>query len=391
MEHILKCHDFIKNDIIRAENCYLYDRNNRKYVDFESGIWCTVAGHNNPKINRRMIEQINQVIHLGSGYTNFLAEDAAKRLLKTISEEKGKCVFLSSGSEAVEFGINVAKLITGKGALLTLSESYLGAYGSSSTTSSDWVKINLDKCLNCKEVACLKSCANLGKIDFADVCAFVFEPGCSSGKVIFPPEKLVELLQREVKSSGGLIVADEVTTGMGRTGKWYGFHHYGMDPDIIALGKGLGNGYPVSAVTMKREIAKELEKKGFRYVQSHQNDPLGCAIASEVIKVIGEENLVNRSFQLGDRLFKRLNELKNSYSSVKEVRGRGLMAVVEFEEAIADFDVKRLSNQMLQRGFIIGFKQNANLIRFMPPLTIEEKEIENMVGNLDAVLTENMR
>jgi acetylornithine/N-succinyldiaminopimelate aminotransferase len=390
MNHILKCHDFIKDDIIQAENCYLYDKNNKKYVDFESGIWCTVVGHTNPKINRRIIQQINQVIHLGYGYTNYLAEDAAKSLLGTISEDDGKCVFLSSGSEAVEFGISVAKLITGKRLLLTLSESYLGAYGSSSATSSDWVKINLDNCLNCKEVECLKSCTNLEKVDFDEICAFVFEPGCSSGKVILPPEKMVRLLLREVKSSGGLIVVDEVTTGLGRTGKWCGFHHYGMDPDIIAFGKGLGNGYPVSAVTMRREIATELEKKGFRYAQSHQNDPLGCAIASEVIKVIRDENLVDRSLNLGNSLLERLNELKSSYSLVKEVRGRGLMAAVEFEEAKADFDVKRISNQMLKRGFVIGFKQEANLIRFMPPLTIEVKEIENMMDNLDAVLKENI-
>jgi acetylornithine/N-succinyldiaminopimelate aminotransferase len=390
MNHILKCHDFIKDDIIRAENCYLCDRNNRRYVDFESGIWCTVVGHTNPIINRRMVQQINQVIHLGYGYTNYLAEDAAKSLLGTISEEEGKCVFLSSGSEAVEFGISVAKLITGKRLLLTLSESYLGAYGTAGIKDSDWVKINLDRCLNCKEVECLKSCVNLEKVDFDDICAFVFEPGCSSGKVIFPKEKLIKLLKREVKGSGGLIVVDEVTTGFGRTGKWYGFHHYGIIPDIIAFGKGLGNGYPVSAITIKREMATELEKRGFRYVQSHQNDPLGCAIASEVIKVIREENLVDRSLNLGNSLLERLNELKNRYSLVKEVRGRGLMAAVEFKGSTADFDVQLISNQMLKRGFIIGFKQNANLIRFMPPLTIEEKEIKNMVGNLDAVLKENI-
>jgi acetylornithine/N-succinyldiaminopimelate aminotransferase len=109
-----------------------------------------------------------------------------------------------------------------------------------------------------------------------------------------------------------------------------------------------------------------------------------------VIKVIREENLVERSFNLGNNLLERLNEFKNSYSFVKEVRGRGLMAVVEFEEAKAYLDVKRISNQMLDRGFVIGFKRNANLVRFMPTLNIEEKEIENMVVNLDAVLKENI-
>ena len=387
MEHILRCHDFVKDDMVKGDNCYLYDKNNKRYVDFEAGIWCTVLGHSNSRVNRVTADQIGKIIHLGPRYTSRLAEDAASSLLETISEEHGKCVFLSSGSEAVELGISVAKLITGKRLLLTLSESYLGAYGSSSTASSDWVKIDVDKCISCKEIRCLKSCANLEKVSFDDICAFVFEPGSSSGKVKFPPDKLIDLLVKEIRDSGGLIIVDEVSTGFGRTGKWYGFNHYGIEPDIIAFGKGLGNGYPISAVAMKREIAQELEGRNLRYVQSHQNDPLGCAIASEVIKIIREDDLVSRSHALGSKFIGRLNELGNGLPFVKEIRGRGLMASIELSESKPNLNVESISNQMLKRGFIIGFNPNASLMRFLPPLTIPEKEIENMVESLDHVLT----
>lgn len=386
MQHILKCHDIFKNDIVNADNCYLYDKNNKRYVDFESGIWSAVVGHVNPRINKRIIEQINNVIHLGYRFTNYLAEEAAVNLLDTISEKDGKCVFLSSGSEAVEFSINIAKLITGKNLMLTLSESYLGAYGSAGMKTDKWAKIDLKDCLNCKEIECFKDCANLKKISWDNIGAFVFEPGSSSGQIRFPPKKLIQLIFKEVENSGGLIIVDEVTTGFGRTGKWYGFNHYKIRPDIIAFGKGLGNGYPVSAVVMKNEIATELENNKFHYVQSHQNDPLGCAIANEVIQIIREEDLVNRSDKLGVKLIGYSNQLKTRYSFVKQVRGRGLMVGMEFSKSNDNLDVELLSNEMLKRGFIVGVNPNANVIRFLPPLTIEEHEIEALIENLGIVL-----
>lgn len=129
-----------------------------------------------------------------------------------------------------------------------------------------------------------------------------------------------------------------------------------------------------------------MEKRQFRYVQSHQNDPLSCAIAIEVVKIIREDDLVNRSSRLGEKLTGHLRELKSKFRFVKDVRGRGLMASMEFAESYDSVCVEVISNEMLRRGFIIGFNPGANLIRFFPPLTIEETEISRMAENLDAVL-----
>jgi acetylornithine aminotransferase len=385
VNHILRCHDLIKDDIIKGSNCYLFDKDNKRYVDFESGIWCTLAGHSHPKINEKIIQQINKLIHLNPRYTNSLAEDAAVSLLDTLSEQDGKCVFLSSGSEAVEFGINAARLVTGKRSLLTLSQSYLGAYGFAGMKTEDsWMKIDFDLCLKCEEKNCFRECENLKNIVWKNVAAFVFEPGCSKGMIKFPPDKLIDLIVKEVKRFDGLMVTDEVTTGLGRTGKWYGFNHYKIKPDIIAVGKGLGNGYPISAVAIKKHVAEKLEQKKFYYVQSHQNNPLGCVIASEVIKIIKEHKLVSRSHKLGLILIKKLNEIKNKFNMVNQVRGRGLMAALEFSKD--SFNVEFMAKEMLKRGFIIGYNLDQNLIRFLPPITIEENEINEMVENLNVVL-----
>lgn len=145
----------------------------------------------------------------------------------------------------------------------------------------------------------------------------------------FPPKQLVHAIAERVKQAGGLLMANEITTGMGRTGRWFGFQHYDIQPDIVALGKGLGNGYPVSAVAMRQDIAEKLEAGGFHYAQSHQNDPLGCAVAQEVIAVLREGNWVERGNNVGGEFLERLKQSAEKHGMVKEARGRGMLLGLE--------------------------------------------------------------
>lgn len=388
MDHVLKCHEMTKADIVRGHNCYLYDVNNNRYVDFESGVWSTVLGHNHARICRTIQEQIGRVMHLGYRYTNRTAEEAAAALLEAAGIENGKCLFLSSGSEAVELSIRAAKLVTARSRVLTLSESYLSAHGTAAEQGPDeWLQIDREACLTCDDKAtCRETCSRTADLPFEEIAAFVLEPASASGNVRFPPEKLVDLLANKVRQNQGLIIVDEVTTGFGRTGKWWGFEHHDLSPDIIALGKGLGNGYPVSAVAMKSEIADFLEDRKFHYVQSHQNDPLGCAVAKEVVRVIREEQLVARSADLGSRLRSQLAEIGNQQKCVRQVRGRGLMVALELVGGSSSLTTSAIYDEMLKRGYLIGHNPRSNVLRFLPPLTIEEKEIANLADELYDVL-----
>lgn len=287
MTPILKCHDIVKTDFVRGTHCYLYDAQGRRYVDLESGIWCTVLGHNHPRINQVIKRQIEELVHLGTRYPNAMSKQAAIDVLELVGFAGGKCTFLSSGSEAVEFGVQAARRIVEKPLLLTFSHSYLGAYGSAGRKNAeDW------HLLDWREGDPLDVDACLRDVPLEQIGAFVFEPGGSgSAFVRFPPRPLVDAIVQRVRASGGLIVINEVTTGMGRTGTWFGFQHYDIRPDIVALGKGLGNGYPVSAVTLARDVAEKVEASGLHYAQSHQNDPLGCAIARTVIQTLREGGL----------------------------------------------------------------------------------------------------
>jgi acetylornithine aminotransferase len=190
-----------------------------------------------------------------------------------------------------------------------------------------------------------------------------------------------------VKQHHGFVAVNEVTTGMGRTGAWFGFQHYALQPDIVALGKGLGNGYPVSAVAMTNEIAERLEDNGFRYAQSHQNDPLSCAVAKEVITVMREEGLVERSNRVGAHFLQELELLGKQHDVVKQVRGRGLMIAMEFEVNDGHFSLESVYHELLKRGFIVGYKPTVNLLRFYPPLTIGEKDIAQLLEELGDILS----
>ena len=387
MDHILRCHEMVKDDFVRGQNCYLYDASGHKYVDLEAGVWCTVLGHNHPQINDAMKAQIERIAHLNHRYTNGLAEEAAAALLDTLGIPDGKTIFLSSGSEAVEFALRIARLVTGKRLFLTLSDSYLSAYGlAGETDSAERVTFDWSGCCRCDKTSHCGSCRRLVEMPFGDIGAFVLEPGSSSGAVRFPPKELIDTIVHLMAHHEGLLVVDEVTTGLGRTGAWYGFQHYGLKPDIIALGKSLGNGYPISAVAMRCDIAEVVEQSGFHYVQSHQNDPLGCAIALAVIRVLQREALVERGARIGQCLLNQLKDIGERHKAVTDVRGRGPMLAMEFDDDATGATTTGVYHAMLHQRYLVGYSPALHVVRLDPALTIEDSIVTDFLEHLSRIV-----
>lgn len=368
-------------NFIRGMNCNLYDDQGNKYLDLESGIWCTCLGHSNPRIVKLIQNQVQSIVHLGVRFPNAITEEAAKLVLEITGINEGKCTFLSSGSEAVELGAQIAKAATGRKLLLTFSNSYLGSYGTTGKkTEGEWIVLDWTILENPDDPDSLKD------IPFDQIGGFVFEPGGSGiGFLNFPPRKLVENIVKRVREAGGLIAANEITTGMGRTGKWFGFQHYAIQPDIVSIGKGLGNGYPVSCVAMKIEIAAKLESDGFHYVQSHQNDPLGCAIAREVISIFRDEKWIDIGAEKGSYFLSGLKKLEKKYPMVIDARGRGMLLGIEFIRN-DKFNVQMVAEELLKNQFLIGCYPAGNIIRFDPAFTIDKEDITRFLVSLDSIL-----
>jgi len=377
-------HELILTDIVNARNCELADSRGNKYIDMESGVWCTSVGHCNPRIASVMKSQLKKVIHTGFNYCNPVMEAAARKVLEITELPDGKCEFLCSGSEAVEFCVRAAKAIKPGSMLLTFSDSYFGAYGEAARQDSrEWYRYNWHDCTcDTGGEGCCGECREFSEIPFDKIGIFLFEPGSSSGLVNFPSGRLIERISKIIRENNGLTVINEVTTGAGRTGKWFGFQHYDLKPDMIALGKGIGNGYPVSVAAISGKAAGLLENSHFHYSQSHQNDPLGATVVTEVIETISDENLVERSRQLGEKIMTGLDSMKRSGSILKEIRGRGLMVAIEFTG-----DAGLVQKELIKRGFIVAKRSGHEVLRIDPALTIKEKDIDNFLYSLNEIIT----
>jgi len=388
MSRVLRCsgYDLVLDDIVRAEGCRLFDASGRSYVDFEAGVWCAALGHNPPRLREAVVGQLERIAHIGYRYTTEIVERAASDLLGVLDMEAGQCVFLSSGSEAVEFSVQAARVSSGRPLLLGFADVFLGSYGTIRTQPSDaWWLFDVFACDGCPDADdCDRDCPRLAEIPYGRIGAFVFEPGCSSGLVRLPVPGPVREIARRVRAAGGLLVVNEVTTGMGRTGAWFGHRHYDLTPDLVAVGKGLGNGYPVSAVALSGDVARRLTETGFHYAQSHQNDPLGCAVAVEVIRALRDDELVERSRRLGADLLKRLSAFAERHETIAEVRGRGLMLAIVLRRDVPAIEVYR---KLLDGGLIVGCKPAFNLLRLMPPLTVPEDDVHRLIEALDDVLS----
>jgi acetylornithine aminotransferase len=395
MTHLLwyPGHELLLNDIVRAENCHLFDSQGRKYVDLESGVWCTSVGHGNPKVLHALVEQAARVGHTGFNYSKGTVEDAARDILSLVGFGDGKCVFLCSGSEAVEYGVRVAQSVIDRPLLMTMTDSYFGAYGSASKKQEDeWFCFDWSACAACSNSdECNERCEHWEAIPFHKIGGFLFEPGSSSGLVRFPPQKLIRNIVATIKDNGGFVLVNEVTTGVGRTGTWFGYQHYGISPDIVAVGKGIGNGYPVSVTAVAPSLIDRLGGEPILYAQSHQNDPLGAAAVREVVRIIQEEGLIERGRDIAATLIAGLEGIKARTGQIKEIRARGLMIALELvDDAEASFTI-RTHRELVGRGFVLGRRPGVNVLRLDPALTIDRKDIEDFLETLEDVLAEKER
>ncbi len=380
--------DQLVPDMVRAENCSLYDARGNRYVDLESGVWCTSVGHGHPRVRRVLAERASRLAHTGFNYSAAVVEEAAGELLELLGLSEGRAVFLCSGSEAVEYGVRIAQSILDRPLMLTMRDAYFGAYGSAFRRAADeWFGFEWTACARCaREGACNERCEHWAAVPWDRIGGFLLEPGSSGGLVRFPPEKLIGGIVERIGRAGGLVIVNEVTTGVGRTGRWFGHQHYGLAPDIVAVGKGIGNGYPVSATVVGAKAMARLGGEPIAYAQSHQNDPLGAAVALEVMRVIRDEGLIERGRTIGARLQAGVTAVAARTGRIREVRTRGLMMAIELEDPAPSAFTVWAHRELVRRGFLLGRRVNTSVLRLDPALTIEEEDIARFLIVLEDVL-----
>lgn len=393
---ILKTNEFESTLLEKASGSWVWDIENKKYLDCESGMWCVNLGHNHPKIIKTLKNQSDKMWHRNKMFLTPITLDAAGKLLLFLPDYFDRVTFLNSGSEAMEFGISFAKKVTKREKVLSLQDSYLGAYGQSkdsSFTSSKQSKLKIAYPI-CDKTDCNCLAKHKESIDFIfkankeEIACFVLEPIMVGGGIFKPCRSFIQYICEKAKNTGGLVVIDEVTTGFGRTGYKFGYEIYDIIPDVIVLGKAIGNGYPVSAVITQSQFESKCSSSELYYAQSHQLDPLGAAIVNSVIDVFIEKKIIEKvqsKISILDSFFKSL-----THSYIKEVRSYGMIFAIQIKPSsniTTEEIIISIKDKLLQEGIIIGYSTQKKVIRLLPPLTIKEEEIEILKEKMLKVLS----
>ncbi len=394
---ILNTNDFESILVEKAKGSWIWDTDGKKYLDCTSGVWCLAIGHNHPKLITSIKSQIDNLIHTNNRFLSPITLESAKTILNFIPGDYDKLTFLNSGSEAVEFSISLAKKITGRDDVLSLKDSYYGSYGNSksaSYTSGKETKMQLPY-NKCDEIECdcnetlIPYIEDLLKSGTILPACLVLEPIMVSGGIYKPCTNYVQQLSKLVKAAGGLIISNEVTTGLGRSGKAFGFQHHNIHPDIVAMGKGLGAGYPVSAIVTKSKLSSKIPDDKKYYVQSHQLDPLGAAIAKTVIEIFEEEKIIERSQKSIDILKDFFGNL--THPCIKEIRQYGMIIGIQiqsFSNKTSSQIILEIKNRLLDEGIMVGLSLGKNLLRLLPPLNLSVDEIEFLKQKFSKIFNE---
>jgi len=411
-DSILVVQPFMDNLIVAGDGCYLVDVEGRRILDLAAGQFCSILGHSHPRFIARLQEQLGKLLHLGDQFLSPGVLLAAHRLASISPVRKGKVLFLSTGSEANECAMRIAKAVTGRTGMLGFSRGYYGislATRNLSSISDHPGKVDFEpappgqykllspsarRCpIGVEHAACTGACLSasyelLGE-HAQNIAAVIVEPILSAGGMLYPPSEYLRALHSRAKACGSLFIVDEAQTGLGRCGAWFDIQNHGIEPDILVMSKTAGNGYPIGAVVVSPAVAERLEAQGFTHLSSHQNDPLAAATVHAVIDIVEEEHLVDHSQRIGAYFFERLQSLRAKHRLIADVRGRGLMIAMELathEGSPPDLGLE-FAMMCERRGVHITYTYYEPVIRFIPPLVITEKEIDEAIAVIDDVLS----
>lgn len=385
--------------IDEASNATLTDIEGKQYIDFASGIAVTNTGHSEPRIVEAVTRQLQKFSHtcaMVTPYTSFV--ELAEQLVELApGETDKKAIFLTTGAEAVENAIKVARAHTKRSGVIAFKGGFHGRtnmcmgltgkvapykagfgpfpneiYHAPFPNSAHGVTIE-------QSLSALEDLFT-SDIEPTRVAAIIFEPVQGEGGFYPAPERWAIAIREICDRHGIVLICDEIQTGFARTGKMFASEHLGIIPDMTTMAKGIAGGFPISALVGKAEIMDAANPGGLG--GTYAASPIACVAALEVLKIIQQDKLCERATHIGERFNARLSQMKEEISCISEVRQQGAMIAIELSDPstkapLADI-TKQLVAQALPKGVVLlscGVK--GNVIRFLPPLTIEEELIEN--------------
>jgi len=396
----------------RAKNAELWDADGKRYIDFAVGIAVCNTGHCHPKIMAAAKQQCDLFTHTAfqvSAYETYIA--LAERLNELAPIEDAKSVFFSTGAEAVENAIKIARVATGRQGVIAFKGAFHGRTALTSALTGKIVPYKAGGGVPVPGIFhapfpvphhgitvedSLAGLDTLFKVDIEakDVAAIIVEPVQGEGGFYAAPAEFMQVLRSICDEHGIVLIADEIQTGFGRTGKMFAVEHSGVEPDLITVAKAMAGGFPISGVVGKRSVIDVPGPGGMG--GTYGGNPVACAAAHAAISVIQEENLCDRSNVIGARMVARLNEMKarDDVAPIGDVRGLGAMVAFEMVKVKGGNEpapeaVAPLISRALEQGLILlpcGYWGNS--VRILAPLTIDEAHLEEGLDIIERSLVE---
>ncbi len=409
---------FTPIEVERASGTTYYATDGREYLDCFSGIAVANAGNGHPKITAAAKEQIDKLVHCCTYvYYNPRAGELAKRMAEITPGRLQKSFFGSSGAEAIEGALRLAKHYTGKSEIIALTHSFHGRTNATlSITGNSARKISGGPYLSgvafapapyfyrcpfgsqteeeCGERAASYLADAIQYQSAGNVAAFVAEPILGEGGIITPPSNYFKLVKEILEANDILFICDEVQSGFGRSGKFFAIEHYGVDPDIMATAKGIADGFPLSAFTATPEVGDAFTPGS--HLSPFGGNPVSCAAALANIDVMFDEKLPENAEARGAQLRSGLEKIQANNGLLGDVRGKGLMIGIELvkdaEKTPAPAEAAEVRRLCREAGILVGVGGSlGNVVRIQPPLVIDEGECARVLETLERAFAETAR
>lgn len=370
--------------IAKAKGVYLTDTEGKKYLDFVAGVSACSLGHCHPKVTRAIRKQSRKYLHL-MVYGEFAQAPAVslcKELIELLPHNHESVYLTNSGTEAIEGALKLAKRATGRSELIGAQNSYHGStQGALSLLGSEHQKMRYRPLLPDTKFIRFNKEEDLKEIT-TKTAAVILETIQGGAGFILPEEGYLQKVKTRCQAVGALLILDEIQPGFGRTGKFFGFEHFNVSPDILVMGKGMGGGLPVGAFTASHELMRLLEDQPkLGHITTFGGNPLIAAACLATLREIRDSKLMHQ-IQTKEALIRR--ELE--HDAIKEIRGTGLMLAPIFENS-------ELANQIVLKSIDKGLMLfwllwEKKAVRISPPLTITGKEIKKGCAILKSVIDE---
>ena len=364
-------------NIVKAENCKLWDENGTEYLDFYGGHAVISVGHSHPFYVGKIKNQLDKIGFYSNSVINKLQEELAEKLGK-ISEYEDYNLFLcNSGAEANENALKIASFISGKKKFITFKNSFHGRTSAAVAATDDpsiVAPVNETSNFIFCEWNNVEEFKKLFFENIQDLAGVIIEGIQGIGGIQIPSQELMSKISELCVENSVFFISDEIQSGYARSGKFFAHQYFNVKPDIITTAKGMANGFPIGGVLVSSKIPAKHKMLGTTFGGNH----LACAAAIAVLEIISNENLVEESLQKGKYLVQKLNEIPR----VKEIRGKGLLIGIDFE--IPASQVSKILREEFK--IFVGSASNPLTMRLLPPLTISYPEMDYLISSLQSVL-----